>query len=153
MARSDSTNCTSSTATYLLQSDGEVSLLSPHVQYGYVPPSERCRGQTPLPARPVRLRTSFRAMAMSDSTTRTPSTATYLLQSDGNVRFHYPHVQYGYVPPSERLRGQSLLTARLIRLRTTFRAMARSDSTTRTSSTATYLLQINGELRLHYLHV
>ncbi|KAH3824463.1 hypothetical protein DPMN_126299 [Dreissena polymorpha] len=92
-------------------------------------------------------------MARSDSTTRTFSTATCLLQSDGNVRLHYQHVYYGYVPPSERWRGQTPLTARLIRLRTSFRAMARSDSTNRTSSTATYLLQSDGEIRLHYPHV
>ncbi|KAH3824409.1 hypothetical protein DPMN_126245 [Dreissena polymorpha] len=92
-------------------------------------------------------------MARSDSINRTSSTATYLLQSDGEIRLHYPHVYYGYVPPSERWRGQTPLPARLVRLRTSFRAMARSDSTTSSSSTATYLLQSDGEIRLHYLHV
>ncbi|KAH3824464.1 hypothetical protein DPMN_126300 [Dreissena polymorpha] len=94
------------------------------------------------------VRTSFRAMARSDSTSRTPRTATYLLQSDGNVRFHYPHAQYGYVPPSERWQCQIPLPARPVRLRTSFRPIARSDSANRTSYTTTYHLQSDGEIRL-----
>ncbi|KAH3824466.1 hypothetical protein DPMN_126302 [Dreissena polymorpha] len=86
---------------------------------------------------------------MSDSTTRASSMATYLLQSNGEVSLQYLHVQYGYVPPSEQWRGQTPLPARLVRLRTSFRSMASSDSTTCTSCTAVYLLQSNGEDRLH----